>query len=392
MHPAFVILLLIGTLSLSGQAQNLTPLGKAAAKKTIKSSGHISARQWANRQGAKWSSLSTLEKTSKRAAAALPNHEAEPQGAWANMQRGVFDDLRALDQMYPLTQTDAPQKPAVRAGSTQKALLDGIRFQKPNAKKQKSLAQYRQWLETNSLNEKIKSQIGTLASKAQAKKWFSQSWAQLRGLQQYMPVQERRFIQQVLQERASKYLHAPKNLPGVIAFGQGASHTNVTTELFRQWADDITWEQYFVKNTNSLLAPFTDSLGQMTNEEFALMFALRYQLNELDVKAAKTVYNILRERDAAHPNSTTLLGYQRTLRRISKEAALCIDDMVSIMLKYPNLYQDDLHQLHTLLTSKMPQTEFVEHLRFKLQRSSAQKIWHKLKHSISKTPAQSETL
>ena len=112
----------------------------------------------------------------------------------------------------------------------------------------------------------------------------------------------------------------------------------------------------------TVLAP---RLAQMTNEEFALMFALRYRLNELDLKAARTFYGILLQNES-YPSQQALQNYQRILGRVSHEAALCIEDIVSIMLKYPDVYKTDLQKLKALLAAQPIKTPFTEQLSRKL--------------------------
>lgn len=294
----------------------------------------------------------------------------------------------------------------LNAVKNQQITLQGVAFQKPKKELQKSIAQYRQWLERQTLTEP---KIGVILSKAQVKKWQEQSWAQLRKLQQRMPAKDRQKVKAILQERQSVYLQPPARLAGVIAFSE-ESKAYMTTQIFRQWADEMTWaKQYwdvapssqsisqqarllgqpadfmstvsydvpasYRKNLNfevaggfslteqaTVLAP---RLAQMTNEEFALMFALRYRLNELDLKAAKTFYGILLQNES-YPSQQALQNYQRILGRVSHEAALCIEDIVSIMLKYPDVYKTDLQKLKALLAAQPIKTSFTEQLSRKL--------------------------
>ena len=172
--------------------------------------------------------------------------------------------------------------------------------------------------------------------------------AVLKEWSEQITIARMRWADALVRERNTKFLPPKdKEIPGLIAMAPKEGMTNLEPFYFREWAR---------------LIPLHDG----TPEQFqGLIIGLRQRLIHLDMryrelmeKAIKTEERFIKE---GKPLPERYFVSQE--RKLSKEAAQCVSDLVSLLNLYPALYKDSF----TLLAVKLDQlgytTPFIEYIR-----------------------------
>lgn len=184
--------------------------------------------------------------------------------------------------------------------------------------------------------------------KALIQKMNEENAAILKEWSEQITISRMRWAEALVRERNTKFLPPKdKDIPGLIAFAPKEGMPDLDPYYFREWARLIP-------------------LVQETPEQFqGLIIGLRQRLIHLDMryrdlleKAIKTEERFIKE---GKPLPERYFVSQE--RKLSKEAAQCLSDLVSLLNLYPALYKDSFMLLAVKLDQLGYTTPFIEYIR-----------------------------